>query len=90
MPYGAARDEDAGARQRIVERLETLKRAYAYDGFVVVDGSAQQILASGCTTARPKRLFGTRSRQRSRPPKWRRQISIGASRATSTWTWLRR
>ena len=43
----AARDEDVGARQRIVERLETLKLAYAYDGFVVVDGSGQQILALG-------------------------------------------
>ena len=43
----AARDEDAGARRRIVERLETLQRAYAYESFVVVDGSAQQILAIG-------------------------------------------
>jgi PAS domain S-box-containing protein len=43
----AARDEDAGARRRIVERLETLQRAYAYESFVLVDGSTQQILAIG-------------------------------------------
>ncbi len=42
-----ARDEDADARRRLVERLETLKRVYAYDGFMVVDGRAQQIYALG-------------------------------------------
>jgi hypothetical protein len=54
----AARDEDVGARQRIVERLETLKRAYAYDGVVVVDGSANQssprIKRSQCRSAGPE------------------------------------
>jgi hypothetical protein len=42
-----ARDEDVHARQRLVERFETIKRAYAYDGFVLVDGSARRILSLG-------------------------------------------
>ncbi|MBL8407538.1 MAG: PAS domain S-box protein [Candidatus Accumulibacter sp.] len=42
-----ARDEDVHARQRLVERFETIKRAYAYDGFVLVDGSARIILSLG-------------------------------------------
>ncbi len=43
----ATREVDPGARKRIVDRLATLRRAYAYDGFVVVDGNARQILALG-------------------------------------------
>lgn len=43
----AAGGEDVGARRRLVERLETLRQAYAYEGFVVVDAGAQQILAVG-------------------------------------------
>ena len=43
----AAAGQDSAARRRIAERLETLKRAYAYESFVVVDASAQQILAIG-------------------------------------------
>lgn len=43
----ATREGDPGARKRIVDRLATLRRAYAYDGFVVVDGNARQILALG-------------------------------------------
>lgn len=42
-----ARDGDAAARRRVVERLETLKRVHAYDGFVVVDANGEQILALG-------------------------------------------
>ncbi|WP_288129605.1 cache domain-containing protein, partial [Accumulibacter sp.] len=43
----ATREGDSGARKRIVDRLDTLRRAYAYDGFVVVDGNTRQILALG-------------------------------------------
>ncbi len=42
-----ARDADAGARQRIEERLATLRRAYAYDGFVLVDDQARPIVVTG-------------------------------------------
>ncbi|MBK7025190.1 MAG: cache domain-containing protein [Sulfuritalea sp.] len=47
MPYWRRPGGDSAARRRIAERLETLKRAYAYESFVVVDASAQQILAIG-------------------------------------------
>jgi predicted AAA+ superfamily ATPase len=56
----AGRRAEAGsaARQRIVERLETLKRAYAYDGFVVVDGapgkSSPRLARSSCRSACPE------------------------------------
>jgi len=43
----AARGEDSTARQDLVERLGTLKSAYAYDGFEVLDAGAQRILALG-------------------------------------------
>jgi PAS domain S-box-containing protein len=43
----AAAGQNSAARRRIAERLETLKRAYAYESFVVVDASAQQILTIG-------------------------------------------
>lgn len=43
----ATRDQDPGARKRVVDRLEALMQAYAYDGFVVLDDDARQILALG-------------------------------------------
>jgi PAS domain S-box-containing protein len=43
----AARDDDPAARQRLEERLATLKRAHDYDSLVVVDGNAQPILVLG-------------------------------------------
>ncbi|WP_374692641.1 PAS domain S-box protein [Accumulibacter sp.] len=42
---------DQGARQRILERLATLQRAHSYDGFVLVDNSAQPVLAVGADGA---------------------------------------
>lgn len=42
-----ARDEDIDARRHLVERLQTFKQAYAYDGFVVIDDRARRILALG-------------------------------------------
>lgn len=46
-----AHGDEQGARQRIVERLATLQRAYSYDGFLLVDGSAQPIVAIGADEA---------------------------------------
>lgn len=43
----AAGTDDGGARRRLVERLDTLERAHAYDGMALVDAGAQQILALG-------------------------------------------
>ncbi|MCM8612555.1 PAS domain S-box protein, partial [Accumulibacter sp.] len=53
-----ARGADAAARQRIEQRLATLQRAYAYDGFVLVDDGAQPVLVTGLnetSTAAPVR-----------------------------------
>jgi PAS domain S-box-containing protein len=45
--FRAAGAGDATARQGIIERLEALKSAYAYDGLAVVDADSRQVLALG-------------------------------------------